>query len=686
MRRSPLLLLLLVCALAAGGLAWQQCAGPSLRPDGGPTPQPAAATPEQTPPAQAPASAPTGAMPPRIDVGADRKPAEPTSALADAAQGVHGRVVDAHGGPIAGAHVALFESHQNDPIGHFLSIAQDMPRLATATGISGADGTFALGTTAAGDRDHDLNILADGFAGERVGQLRVHPGEWLDLGDVVLHPGTTITGRVTVAGTDLPVPQATVWLETGNPFLDLGVGQSDGWQQRRSATVGADGRYALRHAPRTGLFRLLAQAPGFGRQIHSELELTDGAPIVRDFELPRGLSLQGALRGPDGPVAAAQVIAYAKNAEPAFRGVVGSDGRFFVHGLREGPHLLKITADGFQPHDLDGVAAGTQDLLVDLVPRGRASVVVFAASGQLVHRYRLAVRRWYAEGGHTAAVRDVPERVVQLQPGTDATTVTGLDPGTYVFQVYADGHASTLSAPWVVAPGEPPARVEVTLVRGGALHGTVAGPAGEPVRGARITTQPDGAAEENPVWKMLHSLTPDRITRATADTDANGHFELRGLAHAPYQLQIDHPDYCRHTVRDLAVDGDGRREVPPIRLVRGAAVRGTALVDGAPAPQVRVVLTPEAVPSDGTLPPPVKSVDETTVVRVEAVTNNDGSFELPRRIPPGVYDLRGFLHTGNDPAAEALQNMAQMQQSAVKVTVLAGQDLVVPQLRLTTNH
>ena len=52
------------------------------------------------------------------------------------------------------------------------------------------------------------------------------------------------------------------------------------------------------------------------------------------------------------------------------------DGRFFVHGLREGPHLLKIAADGFRPIDRDDIAAGTTDLVIELQPRGRAGVVV----------------------------------------------------------------------------------------------------------------------------------------------------------------------------------------------------------------------------------------------------------------------------------------------------------------------
>ncbi len=71
----------------------------------------------------------------------------------------------------------------------------------------------------------------------------------------------------------------------------------------------------------------------------------------------------------------------------------------------------------------------------------------------------------------------------------------------------------------------------------------------------------------------------------------------------------------------------------------------------------------------------------TTLVRAETVSNNDGSFELLKRLPPGNYELRG-CQLAADPGADIFRTILQLKQSAVPFTVLPGQETAEHNLNL----
>ncbi|MEY2715864.1 MAG: hypothetical protein RIT24_2207, partial [Planctomycetota bacterium] len=510
--------------------------------------------------------------------------------------------------------------------------------------------------------------------------------EWVDLGDITLVRGCTITGRVTVAGTDLPAPGATVTLASGNPFLDQGPSHVAGWSERRSAAVGADGRYEIRHAPQKGMFRLVASAPGFGRQIRDEVALDGRTAIEHDFALPRGMSIQGRLDAGSRSLGHVKITAFPKAAEPPFAGKVEGDGSFVVHGLREGLHLLQVEAEGFQPVARDDIAAGTTDVRIELTPRGRAGVRVLDGRGALLRNYRLSVRRWFpTNGGQIAIVRDVPDRIVKLDPPEESAFVDGLEDGDFVFQVEATGHVSTLSDPIRIDASARQAETTMQLHIGGGIRGFVVDEQGRPVVGARIRTEPDGVADDNPVFRLLHAMTPDRITRSEAASAADGSFLLAPLAHANYQLTVDHPEQCRSTRRAIVITEDRTETVEPIRLVRGCAVLGRAVAAGDSSAQIQVVLTPQwNDPATGQPKPATngESADETSVARVETVTKPDGRFAMPRRIPSGVYEVRGVSLAGSDPGADAFQKILQMKKSAVTLVIRPGQETAEVDIRI----
>jgi hypothetical protein len=666
------LLALLIAALAGIGIFLG--AQPYL---GGPTPVPSQ-PPRVEPQSTTRANAPQPAAPSeRAQDPLPRREAVPiANPGSTSAQGVRGQVV-ADGASVAGVAVFLQESLQNDIVKRFESLTHDVVQPPAATATTDGAGVFLLGLSQPSAKNLELWLFGTGYAEQRIGELTVRPGVWVDLGTIALDAGRTLRGRVTIAGTQLPAPNAVVSVENADPLLDLGS-RNLGAAPRRSVQVDGIGRYELAHLPAHGMWRLIALAPGFARQVSDELNLAAVTDAPIDFELLAGLSIAGRLDGSDGrPVVGAQIKAWPRTTDPAYVTTSGTNGQFQLHGLREGPHRLHVVADGYQSLDRADVAAGTQTLVLLLQRRGGALVTVRDPDGAVLHEYRLAVRRHLAEaGGGIGAVPDLPERTVRLGPDEVEATVTGLEPGpsegpvNYVFQVEAKGFAKTLSAPFTIDPVAP-TRVEMRMTRGGALIGRVLDERGEPVAGARVSTQPAGAVEDNPFWRALASLSPDRITRATATTGADGSWRLEGLAYAGYQLAIAHDAYCPTMLRNQEVMADVEQTVPTVTLRRGTQVRGRTLVDGSPHGQVCVVLTPAVAPGD----PPPKNADESTPVRVEAVSDNDGFFTLPRRIPPGSYELRARLQRsdGND---DLFVQMQQMQRSATTLAVPVGRDTI----------
>jgi len=618
----------------------------------------------------------------RREVPIGRKVAPRTNSYGDQLQGVHGHVQDQRGQRLGGIRVVLFESASNDPIGRMLNLAKQVPMPPAAETETDLDGYFRLGLREPTSRRFELHLLAAGFAAERSREMRIHAGEWLDVGPITLAPGTMISGRVIIAGTDLPAPQAIVALESSNPFLDVGATDLPRGRNDRFAAVDAAGYYELRHAPRDGQLRLTVSAPGFARQFRNNIETSAGRHVRVDFELLAGKSIRGVLETPDQSLGRVQIQAWSQGAEPPHQGRRGPDGNFEVQGLHEGEYLLRVNAQGFRPVERQQVAAGDHDVRIKLNAHGKASVIVVAPGGRVLRSYRLSVRRYFPDNGsHIAAVRDVPVRSVRLPASQDRARVQGLGLGTYVFQVQADGYASTLSPAFTIDEEHHDAAVTLVMTRGATLHGLVEDLAGRPIAGAEVVTQPAGAVEQNPIWRMVAGLVPDRITRARARTDDNGQFTLTALAHASYQLSVTHPEHCRSIRSDLEVRADSETVLAPIVLVRGARLLGRTLVDGALASQVKVVLTATQPGANG-----VKSVDETALIRVEAVSNNQGLYRLPGRIPPGNYELRATRQLGNPTEADIFHQLTQMKNSMQPVTVHPGQEVVEAEIRIATGQ
>lgn len=672
--------LLAVAAVALGAALW-------LRP--APVAAPAdaaardAATAASAPAATEPAAAPVAASP--LTAPPDQ-PAPPTARelapTTPAPQGLRGRVVQGDGRPLGGLPVYLVDSALNEPLSLTLLHRQGDAFRPLVSAVSAADGTFALGLLVAQDRTYEVYVTSPTHATARIGGLAITASQWHDLGDVTMQPGATVRGRVTVAGRpDIPVAGAVVSITIGTVFADAALRALPDAGQGLVATTAADGSFELTHVPGQGVVQASAVAKGFARQLKTNLELKGAAPIDVDFALLPGQAIGGRVVDADGaPVAQARVEAWPTEAsgEPLV-GVTGGDGAFEVLGLGQGKHAVKAARPGYHAALAANVESGRADVTLTLRRQGRVRARVVGGDGAPVRRFRVGLRRVFvAQGGQIAAVADVPDRSVALVGAEDGVDIEGVPYGEFCLQVEADGFAKALSAPFANpehGPDQPRSfDVVVTLGQGATVRGRVVAEDGAPLAGATVQTLAAGAAAESPFFRMLAGTTPDRITAATARCDADGWFTLARLAPGDYQLIVDHPEACRTTVPDLQLE-PGARDLPPVRTTAGASVSGRATVGGKPAPQMKVVLST----------PPAQQA-AAGAVRLEAFTAPDGTFTLPRRVPPGAYELRAARTGTGAPEAHVLQTILELQRVAVPVVIVPGQRDVTAAIDLPSDH
>jgi hypothetical protein len=662
--------------LLVAGIWWWTHAGTV---DVGVPVDPSVAAPPGTEAASAdPVSAPLAAA---REPTPDRPPVDRTRApMATTPQGLRGLVLDAADRPLPGVQVHLLESASNDPLALPLLLQHRLPASALATTATAFDGTFAVGLPRIQDRIYEIYLLSPDHATVRLGELRLLAGEWHDLGAITMGPGATLQGRVIVDGLATPVPNAVITVRAGTAFEDVALRGIEEGHRGLVATADGTGHYELRHAPGRGIVQVAAVAPGFARQVRRDVELTTERPITIDFALSPGWTLRGAIHDAEGhAIHEARVEVWPNNsADAAFLAVTDATGGFEVQGLASGPHRVRASARGFQTAEATEIAAGRLDVELVLQRRGRVDVRATTPEGSVLRNYQLSVHRYFEDerGGQIGFVADLPERSVRLDGFTDHAGFDGLPAGTFVCEVTAGGYAKTLSAPFTITaePMRETLQVDVAVSRGATLRGRVFDEGGAPLAAAEVRTQADGADPESPIWKLLAGAVPARITTTEVTTDADGSFVLPRLALGDYQLEIEHPEACRSIVRQIRIDRATEQSVPPIHVVRGAVVSGRATVGGRRAGQIKVVLMEADAGRQG------------LTTRLETVTDAEGGFRLPRRVPPGTYELRAAVVGAAEPDSQILRQLLQLQRSSTTVVVPAGQAVVERDIDIPDPH
>jgi protocatechuate 3,4-dioxygenase beta subunit len=434
-----------------------------------------------------------------------------------------------------------------------------------------------------------------------------------------------------------------------------------GSYERITTVTRADGSYRIDNIPPGQNRTLICRAPGFGT-MSATLEFKGQVerPIAQNFRMRPGLTISGRVIEQGGapiPSASIDALFFGQGESARGNGKSVEGGRFEVADLAAGSYMLIATAEGFSDWRQNGIEAGTSNIEITLRRQGAISGRVLADdTGSPLRTFECSLRM--SVGNQTPLGRTIKTQSFRDAEG-GAFTLVGVETGTYVVQATALGYAPTLSDPIEVVDGRPTGDVLVRMTKGGSLVGRVVDPNGKPVKDARVSTQ-DNNFVENELMAMLGGFVPRNTTHATALTDSNGSYELALLSPGIYQVRIDHASYTKQVMNDLRVTEGSPVEVAPVRLTKGAVVRGRVYgSDGAPLQGAKVELRG---PNPETRVP---YADSTT-------TDNEGRYVITR-VPSGSFTL----HASNSlvaNSADPFQAIIDMKRSETRIVVVEGKE------------
>jgi len=530
---------------------------------------------------------------------------------------------------------------------------------------------------------HALAIDAGGArAGIRLVDSSPNSEEERDLGDIILEPFVTFTGRV-VDMDDTPIAGARV-RATNIPAIAFQFGAADVHEDggvlfedpRKGGEWGVfrfppivrkvlervpipatetaeDGTFILAGVP-LGIVSVLVDEPGFVTLVHGPVPTGAGGGerSIGTLTIDEGDELAGVAKtANDIVVAGAEIMFGAKTqvGEAALLrpgGVTDADGRFHLLGLSDDDHFVAARkAGGVDWTVLADVSPGDTDLELVFPAEHDLRVIAVAKDGQPISRPDLLLNEIGEEGALAASVilgpRPLAARTRYTEDGV--AVVEGLGARLYRVLVRAEGYAAT--------------DVEADLSEGATEIHVELGPA-RAVK-VRVVRAADGA----PVaWARVQAFQRDTefdiegMPFASRRTDDDGFVELSGVPEEGCNLRVVHPAFA---VADrAAVDTDVEVKVP---LFEGGSLKGRVHAGGQPVTDPRFI----AVASDD------------AVLMPRFVTSDlEGGFELTR-LQPGEYELTVMPRFANQ---QGVVNLAQsmmtlgMPERQVEFVIREGQE------------
>lgn len=578
-------------------------------------------------------------LPPPVEQVAAPAPEPPPPAAGT----LVGRLVDVHRVPVGQARVAL---HRGPP--GPLAGGRHLPALGLEAQVA-ADGSFRIDAVPA-STELVLRALDGPFAPTDSGPHAVWPGQVTDLGTLVLDAGLTVSG-VVLDEASRPVPGAQV---------DLGLGEVPTWGEAdptplQTTRCDDDGRFVLAHARRPP-FVLVAQAAGLAR---------GGATVEASFDPQRTvievtLTLRPArdLRGrvvaaADGtPVAGAEVLV--AGGTLFSRTTSDASGRFLVADLPADIYQVSTDPPGFcAGHAVTTLEAFDAELVLELAPTGALEGRVVDAREQPIPAFDLQVRTSTRRG----SIGEVASPVRRTRDPAGRFRADDLEPGFYLLEVWAPGHAVTLSDPVRLLPGADARGITVAMQVAAGLVGSVVNDLGEPVPGATVSLH----VNDTPTTPFLRESASSGSWHQRTRTDAEGRFALREVTAGEYQVMVDHAAHPLHYRNDVSVTEGEVTELAPIVLPRPATLTGT-VVDA--AGQVMVGAT---VYLGG---------GQNRSTSLQASSDGQGRYRF-ERLDPGEYTVRVFSITAN-PLAHIATEVRRIERDDEGQPVLRPDIVLAP--------
>lgn len=600
-------------------------------------------------------------------------------AHADAKQGIRGRVLLPNGAAAAQVPVFLMESSVNDPIRVYLATKTGKITPPVAACETDAQGNFALGVLQAG-KTFDVRVTPVENPDVNHQGVKVREDDWIDIGAVQLELGQRVTGRVIEETSKAGVANATVFMQDSQQSHSMvpTPGRERGVQVQTDNT----GYFQFRNAPKQGMVNLSAEVKGYASSPLLNQPIKADAANEFTLEVTRGQPISGVVVDADGkPIVGATVMAsgLSMKTPQAAQTASGADGWFEFPALREGPYQLTTTTPQFEESKVTPIMTGETEVKIVLQQRAYAKLRVQAATGGAVRAYKLALKRYFPN--NPLGIGNVPEfaerRVTPADYDGEWAVIRGLPVGEFVFQITDKDHAKSLSIPFTIASGGNPPEVEAKLTLGAIVAGRVVDDRGQPVAGATVSTDMNGAlgGDGGGFFEIFRSFLPEKHTKATATTNRNGEFKIAKLAYADYLVRVNHPDFCEGAAADISLANEGQvHDVGTLVLARGAIVEGSTAVGGEAMGQIKVTVTtqpPQAseVPlgSSGQ-PQPLKPG---ALFSATVMSNPDGSFKLLKRVPPGSYKIHASRQSGDNNPFKMLLDMKQSEQV---LTIRLGQE------------
>ncbi len=601
--------------------------------------------------------------------GAQRQPLRAEVRAEDGAdyeQGITGQLVDDRGAPIADAEVFLLEGMGGNIFEAMIQKSQGIVKPPIAQTVSDQNGLFRLGLREIEQgKTFELRAIGTVHADASRPNLTLFPGKWWDAGRITMPRGILITGRVTDQRTGAPIADAQVYLEGQNQQMQLGT--TPGREQGITVRTDAAGEYRIENAA-DGIHNLGAVGADYAQVEKPNVRIQASEDNRFDFELPPGMGLAGVVTDATGtPVGGARIAAHAISAKTPLTRETRSldDGTFELIGLVEGPYQLNVTAQGYVATIEPAVQAGTTDTQIVLETQGRVRVRVVAANGREINQFNLTLKSWIPA---QQSVGNIPAFKTMLVRPRDLDAqgyyeLSGLNPSTpnqYKLEIDHGRYAKNYSEPFeIVAGSNEPTALTVTLSDGGRVAGQVVDENGQPLGGVAVSTLPNSYVDNEFVRGFLGPMIPFEVSRAHAKTDGDGRFELERLYPSTYQLVFDHPEHFKLYEKDFEVLDGQVTDAGVIGMQRGTLLFGTVRVDGIPTAQVKVNVATKVDPDD----PPASPFSAT------AITNDQGEWVIPNRLPPGTYTAQAGRQAGPQSFFTTVLDFRQTQQ---EFTVSAG--------------